>query len=198
MSLRSAITALVLFLMLLLLFLGCGACGDRVETREGTIYLLIADRRKAADLGVERCKALDPDEVLESITVSDPDGAEVAPVMVRGRDATVLPVRADPRRCRIGSVKKVTVQDGLDYEITVDGTTTRYTNWPGDYEPLGMGESCRSLYYYNDLVVVDAYAQGGQQEFTAYHTFKERRMTDDLRSICASHEAIPTTCGTGE
>ena len=127
MSLRSAISALVLLPMFSPL-IGCIGCGDHVSTEEGAIAFIITGRRMAASLGIDQCDGLlDPDEILKSITIHDPEGSEVALVTVRGRDALVY--GADRRSCAIRVVRKVEVQEGLDYRITVDSETTTYTNW---------------------------------------------------------------------
>lgn len=62
---------------------------------EGTIAFVVTGRREAVDLEVEDCaESINPDDILKGITIRDPDGAEVARVTVRGRDASVKLVGA--------------------------------------------------------------------------------------------------------
>jgi hypothetical protein len=160
MSLRSVISGLVLLPMLSSV-VGC-VCGDRVSNSHGTIIVRLSGERGLSDLGVEHCEeTVDPDGILKSITIRDPEGTEVASVSVRGRDATVKEVGANPRSCSVTAVKRVPVpQEGLLYEITADGKTYSLGDWPGEYQPLGHFESCRSFYEYSDTRSIYLHARG--------------------------------------
>ena len=134
MSLRPAIPSLVLLSMLSLLA-SCRCREPVVSAGEGEIRFVITGYREAADLGVEHCaESLEPDEILTSIEVRHPDGSKIARVTVRGRDATLRLVGPKPRRCVVRAETRVSVpQVGLEYELTVDGETTKLARWPGAY-----------------------------------------------------------------
>jgi hypothetical protein len=125
MSPRPALTRLV-FLPVLLLVAAPACRGN--GGGPGTIVLRVT---KVVDgIGTDKCiRSVDANEILKTITVRDMDGALVASVTVRGRDATVNKRESDMPPCSLTAVKEVRVQMGNDYEITTDDGETRAIHW---------------------------------------------------------------------